>query len=105
VIPEDFSKKLSTVLDDDPQKASVEYYVNEKINAIAPKITDKGASVIVDKISSKFISTVNGVIFDIFNQIGIELQSNVPDIEKFEDYVFTIEEKLPKVHKVLKETR
>src|SRR5699024_10270286 len=38
IIPEDFSENLSTVIDTDPKKASVEYYVNEKINAIAPKI-------------------------------------------------------------------
>src|SRR5699024_9445106 len=32
VIPEDFSESLSTVIDDDPEKANVEYYVNEKLN-------------------------------------------------------------------------
>src|SRR5690606_33884345 len=48
VIPKNFSESLGTVITDNPEKAKVEYYVNEKINAIAPKITDKGASVIVD---------------------------------------------------------
>src|SRR5699024_7994854 len=43
VIPEDFSKSLGTVLQAHPEKANVEYYVNEKLNAIAPKITQKGA--------------------------------------------------------------
>lgn len=104
VIPEDFSENLGTVLDDDPQKAQMEYYVNEKTNAISPKITSQGASVIVDELSGKFISTVNGVIFDIFNQIGVELQENLPDIEQFEDYVFTMEDKLPEVHDVLEES-
>src|SRR5699024_2733753 len=50
IIPEDFSENLGTVIQDDPEKATVEYYVNEKINAIAPKITEKGASVIVEQI-------------------------------------------------------
>ncbi|MEN1968593.1 YhgE/Pip domain-containing protein [Lentibacillus sp. N15] len=104
VIPKDFSKKLGTVVQDDPQKANVEYYVNEKINAIAPKITDKGASSIVEKITSQFVSTVNGVIFDMFNQIGVELQKDLPDIKRFEDYVFTMEKKLPEIHKVLNES-
>lgn len=104
VIPEGFSENLGTVLDDDPQKAQVEYYVNEKTNAISPKITSQGASVIVDQISSKFISTVNGVIFDIFNQIGVELEESLPDIKQFEDYVFTMEDKLPEVHDVLEES-
>lgn len=104
VIPEDFSKNLGTVINASPEKAHVEYYVNEKLNAIAPKITEKGASVIVEDVSSEFISTVNGVIFEIFNNIGLELEADLPDIEQFEDYIFTIEKKLPEIHKTLKGT-
>lgn len=104
VIPEDFSKKLGTVVEAHPEKAKVEYYVNEKLNAIAPKITEKGASVIVDDISSNFISTVNGIIFDIFNEIGLELEEELPDIRKFEDYVFDAEKRLPDIHETLDDT-
>src|SRR5690625_3566416 len=104
VIPEDFSESLGTVIDDDPEKANVEYYVNEKLNAIVPKITEKGASSIVQQISSEFISTVNGVIFDIFNELGIEIEENLPDIEQFEDYIFEIEDKLPEINKILNES-
>lgn len=104
IIPEDFSKRLGTVTSDKPQKAEVEYFVNEKINAIAPKITQKGASVIVQQISSNFISTVNGTIFKIFNQLGIELEKNLPDIKKFENYIFLLEEKLPEIQRILNES-
>lgn len=104
VIPEDFSKKLATVTSGKPEKADMEYYVNEKINAIAPKITDKGASVIVEEISSEFVSTVNGVIFDIFNQLGLELEEEYPDIKKFKDYILSLEESLPEIHEVLTST-
>src|SRR5690606_17228021 len=101
VIPKNFSESLGTVITDNPEKAKVEYYVNEKIKAIAPKITDKGASVIVDQVTRKFTATVNGVIFEKFNEIGIELGENLPDIKKFEDYLFTLEEKLPEIHRML----
>src|SRR5699024_10860260 len=104
VIPEDFSESQVTDNDDDTQKANVEYYVNEKLNAIVPKITEKGASSIVQQISSEFISTVNGVIFDIFNELGIEIEENLPDIEQFEDYIFEVEDKLPEINKVLNES-
>jgi len=104
VIPENFSERLGTVISDHPEKAEVEYYVNEKINAIAPKITEKGASVIVQQISSNFISTVNGIIFDLFNDLGIELEENLPDIKKFEHYIFTVEENLPEIHTILNDT-
>lgn len=104
LIPEDFSQKLGSVVKAQPEKATVEYYVNEKLNAIAPKITEKGASVIVEDISSNFISTVNGVIFDAFNDLGLELEEDLPDIERFEDYVFEMEERLPEVHETLENT-
>ncbi len=104
IIPEDFSEKLGTVISDKPEKAQMEYFVNEKLNAVSPKITEKGASVIADEVSSKFISTVNGIIFDLFNNLGIEIEGNLPDIEKFEDYIFTLEENLPEINKMLNES-
>ncbi|MDY7044794.1 YhgE/Pip domain-containing protein [Virgibacillus salarius] len=104
VIPKNFSQKLGTVVEDEPEKADIEYYVNEKINAIAPKITSKGASVIVDQISSTFISTVNGVIFDLFNDLGVELEKDLPDIKRFEQYIFNMEEKLPEIHDLLNDS-
>lgn len=104
VIPKDFSESLATVVSGSPEKAEMEYYVNEKINAIAPKITDKGASVIVEEISGEFVSTVNGVIFDMFNQIGLELEEGYPDIQTFKEYIFNLEEALPEIHEVLVST-
>lgn len=104
IVPENFSETLGTVIKTEPEKAQIEYYVNEKINAIAPKITEKGASVIVEQISSEFIATVNGIIFDMFNEIGVELETDLPDIKQFEKYIFTLEEKLPEVHNLLTST-
>src|SRR5699024_6085119 len=104
IIPEDFSEKLATVASGDPEKAEINYYVNEKINAITPKITDKGVSVIVDDVSSEFTSTVNGVIFDMLNDIGLELEEELPDIQQFRDYVFTLEDSLPDIHDTLSAT-
>ena len=101
IIPNNFSEKLASVVSDNPQKADIEYYVNEKINSIAPKITEKGATVIVQKVSSQFISSVNGVIFELFNDLGIAIESDLPDIQNFENYVFKMEKELPTIHKLL----
>ncbi|MFI8687053.1 YhgE/Pip family protein [Rossellomorea sp. NPDC077527] len=101
IIPGDFSKKLATVIEDEPEKATLEYYVNEKINAIAPKITESGAGGIVDKITDSFISTVNGTIFELFNELGIEIEKDLPDIKRFEEYVFKVEEALPGLGEIL----
>ncbi|WP_231571085.1 YhgE/Pip domain-containing protein [Gordoniibacillus kamchatkensis] len=100
-IPADFSEKIATVVTPNPQKAELVYTVNEKINAIAPKITAKGASSIVDKISSAFVKTANGAIFRVFNEIGVELQRNLPDIEKVRDAIFRLEAMMPEIHQAV----
>src|SRR5699024_8354106 len=101
VVPKDFSETLGSIVTDEPKKADMEYYVNEKINAIAPKITEKGASVIVEEISSEFVSTVNGIISEVFNDIGLEMEEDMPNIEQCEDYVCAIVEKMPELHQPL----
>lgn len=101
IIPSNFSEKLASVVSDNPAKANIEYYVNEKINSIAPKITEKGASVIVEKVSSQFISTVNGIIFTLFNNLGIEIEKDLPDIRNFENYVLEVQKSLPHIHELL----
>ncbi|WP_311519304.1 YhgE/Pip domain-containing protein [Paenibacillus albidus] len=78
IIPQQFSARIATVLSNEPQKAELVYYVNEKINAVAPKITAKGASGIIEQVDRSFTEAANGVIFRIFNEIGVELQANLP---------------------------
>ncbi|MCT6817322.1 MAG: YhgE/Pip domain-containing protein [Lysinibacillus fusiformis] len=101
VIPNDFSQKLTSILTEQPTKAHIDYYVNEKKNPIAPKITSKGASVLTQQVSSEFVSTVNGTLFSIFNTIGLEMEREIPDFRKFENYVFTIEQQLPDINSFL----
>ncbi|MGE6256333.1 YhgE/Pip family protein [Heyndrickxia sporothermodurans] len=100
-IPANFSEKIATVLTDEPEKPKLHYYVNEKINAIAPKITSKGASTILEEVSHNFVKTANGKIFEVFNEIGIDLETNLPNIEKMKDLIFKLEKELPDVSKVI----
>ncbi|PGZ00160.1 phage infection protein [Bacillus cereus] len=97
-IPEDFSEKITTVLDENPQKPEIDYYVNEKVNAIAPKITAKGASGLTEEVSKNFVKTANGEIFKIFNDLGIDLETNLPSIEKVKDLVFKLEAQFPEMN-------
>ncbi|MYL29957.1 YhgE/Pip domain-containing protein [Halobacillus halophilus] len=101
VIPETFSEHLGTVVEGNPEKSEVQYYVNEKINAIAPKITEKGATVLVDQITSQFISEVNGTVAELFNDLGLELENDLPDIKRFEEYIFKLEENLPEIYQLI----
>ncbi|EJR47273.1 YhgE/Pip domain-containing protein [Bacillus cereus VD107] len=100
-IPKDFSEKIATVLNENPQKPEIEYYVNEKVNAIAPKITAKGASGLTEEVSKNFVKTANGEIFEIFNDLGIDLETNLPSIEKVKDLVFKLEAQFPEMNTLM----
>ena len=58
VISPTFSADLASIISDDLQRPQIKYYVNEKKNAIAPKITDKGIEAIREQVNSQFIDTV-----------------------------------------------
>ncbi|MDS0524057.1 YhgE/Pip domain-containing protein [Clostridium sp. SHJSY1] len=98
IIPEDFSHDISTVLDSQPVKPKLEYYVNEKINAIAPKMTDSGVTTIQKQITSSFVDTAIKEVFEIFNQLGVELNNYYPQIEKYKVKLFELDEKFPTLY-------
>ena len=95
IIPEDFSKKILTLIEKDPVKPELEYYVNEKINAIAPKITDKGASTIQSQITSSFVETVANQLIDVMHSVGIEIDHEYPTIEKLENMMVRLSDRFP----------
>ncbi|MET3290977.1 UNVERIFIED_CONTAM: putative membrane protein [Brevibacillus sp. OAP136] len=101
VIPADFSAKIATIMTNNPQKAEIIYTVNEKINAISPKITAKGASGVIEEVNQNFIKTANGTIFRIFNEIGVELQNQLPTIEKLKALVFRLEGMFPEINQAV----
>ncbi|GBG07037.1 hypothetical protein PAT3040_01585 [Paenibacillus agaridevorans] len=100
-IPENFSARISTVLSDIPEKAVLVYTVNEKINAIAPKITAQGAKGVINEVNHQFTKTASDIIFRIFNELGIGLESNLPDIVKIRDAVFNLESIIPELNQTL----
>ncbi|CQR48067.1 Chromosome partition protein Smc [Paraliobacillus sp. PM-2] len=96
-IPTDFSKKIATLLEDEQIRPVIEYSVNEKINAIAPKMTSTGASTIVKQTSESFVEQVSQAVLTGFNEIGIELEKELPTIRNIENKVFALEERLPDI--------
>lgn len=74
VIPRNFSEELSNVVTDMKTRPQLDYYVNEKANAVAPKITDIGADTVDRQVNSTFVSTVSGVISDIVNKTSMQVQ-------------------------------
>ncbi|MES1039424.1 YhgE/Pip domain-containing protein [Peribacillus simplex] len=102
IIPENFSEHIATIMTDEPKKAEIDYYVNEKINSIAPKITAAGANSIVDNVSKTFIKSASGSILAIFNELGITLQNELPTIQKMKNMVYLLEGELPELEQNIK---
>jgi len=101
-IPKDFSKDLlSVATSDDPTKAKLIYTVNEKRNAVAPKLTGKGATTLQEEITRSFIETASGTIFSYLNQIGVELQENKSQLKSIVNTVIDLDNKMPEIKKSL----
>ena len=64
IMPSDFSSDLLTLLTGDFQQPQLEYYVNEKMNPVSPKITDTGANTLDNTINATFVSTVAQTVVD-----------------------------------------
>lgn len=79
-IPEDFSKDMTSIITSDIKKGTIIYTVNEKINAIAPKLTDKGASGVQENVTKSIIETVSKVLLTASKEAGIELEDQIPKI-------------------------
>lgn len=79
-IPQNFSSDLVSLSSKDPKKPDIIYKANEKVNAIATKITSVAKSHLTQEIKSNFIDTVNKEAFKYLNKFGDEIKKNKPQI-------------------------
>ncbi|WP_461214495.1 YhgE/Pip domain-containing protein [Lacticaseibacillus sp. GG6-2] len=103
VVPQSFSKDLLTIVDGKVKKPELDYYVNEKVNAIAPKITASGATTLQSTISTQFVDTVAKTLMTEFNKAGIQLDDNLPLIRRFASLVTKTNDQLPTIESYLNE--
>ena len=87
VIESWFSEKMVSLLDEFPRHPEIHYTVNEKINAIAPKITAKGASSIKENIQKSFLDSLNRVLMEKLNLIGFDLKNSKQSVYSLIDFV------------------
>ena len=66
------------MLDGNYHQPKLTYYVNEKKSAIAPKVTDTGASTIEEQINSEFVSTAGETVAGIAKDAGVDLKDKEP---------------------------
>ena len=103
VVPKNFSQDMTSVSRTEPKRATIEYTVNEKINAISPKITNSGASAIANNISKNFVETANGIIFEKLHEAGIKFEENLPSIEKAKEEIFKLNDNFSTYESTLSE--
>lgn len=71
VLPPSFSRDMMTFLSPGAAPANIDYFTNEKKNALSPKITDEAATEVSTTINSTFTKTLNDV--------GLALISSLAD--------------------------
>ena len=104
VIPEDFSKCVTTLMEKEVVKPKLIYTVNEKINAIAPKLTDAGAKSVKNQLDENIVKTVSGVMFRLINETGVEIDGKRADIRDIINKIYELDEELPELESILNDT-
>ena len=64
VVPSDFTASLGDIVDGDVSPAHISYYVNEKANAVAPKVTDTGSTTLDNEITDQFLEVAGKTVIE-----------------------------------------
>lgn len=100
-IPENFSNDVISVTEKKVKKPKLIYTVNEKKNAIAPKITDSGVKTLQQQVSENVTKTISGIIIRVCNDVGIDIENNRPEIRRIVDAVYELDENMPEIESIL----
>jgi len=96
-IPSDFSNKLISLTSTTPEKPNIIYRSNEKLNAIASKITDAARNKIVSEIKTNFVN-------ELTKEALLAIKSNV-DINKSKSNLIELKDTLNEATKNLSDTQ
>jgi putative membrane protein len=104
VIPKNFSTNLVSIVSGNFTRPEIQYYVNEKLSAIAPKVTDVGSNTIDNQVNSTFVKTVAKVVTSTvktkLGDAGTKLESARSDVSST---LQTSQTKVSKAQKALKD--
>ena len=100
-LPSNFSQDLTSIVSSNIQKGQIIYTVNEKLNAIAPKLTDKGVSSLQNMISEQVVQTVSEVIFGVGNELGVDLESQIPTVTMVYNQLVKLQSKFEEINQTV----
>ena len=101
IVPADFTGDFVSILDTDLRHPQIEYYENEKKNAIAPKITNKAKTAVQDEINATVVETVTNAVTTVSSvcrALGLDAddvsQGAIEKLSSAQDSLRTLEETL-----------
>lgn len=102
VIPDNFSESMVSFLSGKIEQPEFNYYLNEKKNAIAPKITDTGANTIQQQVNTEFVSAAAGTVADILNGSVSGIGTKLDDVQNdISTKISTVSDNLKEYEKAL----
>ena len=102
VIPDNFSESMVSFLSGKIEQPEFDYYLNEKKNAIAPKITDTGANTIQQQVNTEFVSAEAGTVADILNGSVSGIGTKLDDVQNdISTKISTVSDNLKEYEKAL----
>ena len=81
IIPADFSSNMVSFLSSDLSHPEIQYYCNQKKNAIAPKITDKAKTAVKEQVNSTLQSIISNNKIDSLDGLSSSLSDNLSTIQ------------------------
>ncbi len=104
-VPKNFSSDLMSFVAGKIKKPKLSYYVNEKINAVAPKLTGTGASTLQTTIGSEFQETVADTLMKTMNKAGVDLDDNLPMLRRMASLILNTNANLPELDKYVAQAK
>ena len=101
VIPSEFSSDMTSLITSDIKKGEIIYTVNEKINAIAPKLTSKGATGVQENISKALVETVSNALFTATKNASIEIENVKPKITNVYNILKDVQERFSDINDIV----
>src|SRR5699024_722715 len=100
-VPKKFSRDIISFLSGTIKKPKLVFKVNQKINAIAPKLTETGATTLQNTISSEFVGTISKTITQALNKSGMDIKDNLPMLRRFESLLVTTDDNIPELQNIM----
>ncbi|MGN0144015.1 MAG: YhgE/Pip family protein [Clostridium sp.] len=101
LIPEDFSQKVTTLVEKNVEKPKLIYTVNEKKNPIVPKFTDKAVKTVKGQVDENIVKIVSGLVFRVCNEVGVDIENNRSQLRNIMDAVYELDDNMPSLKKLI----